>query len=387
MPATPYGENNPNVPPETLVTPPAYTAYGQQHSNQPPPFSGYAPPPPPYNPNPYEPSWAPTQASINHRPIPPSNQLPHQELPQQPYSPPSPEPKKMNNQLKILLIGVAALIVLAGVGGSIFVYTLTRPQPFISVNSQYEVNMTPAGSTSTNIQVSGHKFSHSSSITFLLDGKVVPGNPAAQSDNSGNVTATLTVTSDWLLGDHTLTARDASGYTTKEGIALKIVPQGQAHTPGPNAAPSDDSTFRIDANYLVSGKLAHHIELDISGNPDPKAGSVCTPTADNSQYTQNGQDDIGTYTDTYSFGCNGTYKEGKLSFNEMLTTDKYEYTNGVICKLSTPYVYIHLEGTFSNATSINGSYSRDNSKAYDCTQGASLSYIAEQGNWTGQVKH
>src|SRR5260370_23287156 len=108
----------------------------------------------------------------------------------------------MSNQLKILLIAAAALIVLGVAGGGIFIDQVTPPQPFISVNSLYQANTTPAGSTGTDFRVSGHDFSKSSSITFLLDNIVVPGNPAAQSDNNGNVTATLNVTSDWTPGDH-----------------------------------------------------------------------------------------------------------------------------------------------------------------------------------------
>jgi hypothetical protein len=100
------------------------------------------------------------------------------------------------------------------------------------------------------------------------------------------------------------------------------------------------------------------IKLEVTGRPDPSGGSVCAPSADGLQHTLKGQDDIGTYTDIYTFTCSGTYKGGKISFNEILTSDTFNYTNGVMCTIGSPYVFVHLEGAFSNATSISGIYSR-----------------------------
>ena len=383
FPPAPNGERDSGPQAKPL----GYTDYGQQQGNQPLPFSGYTPPPPPYDPNlsnPYNATWAPTEVSNRNTAVPLSNLLPREEQQRKPVLPPS-EQKKMSIQLKTILIVVAALVVIAAVVGGTFVYRATRPQPFINVNSQYNSNMAPAGSTSTEFRVSGHKFSSSSSVTFLLDNKVVSGNAAVQSDNDGSVTTTLTVTSNWPLGDHMLTAQDASGNTTNDGVALKIVPQGQAHTPGPNGAPPDDATFSINATYLPNGRPSMPIKLEVTGRPDPSGGSVCAPSADGLQHTLKGQDDIGTYTDIYTFTCSGTYKGGKISFNEILTSDTFNYTNGVMCTIGSPYVFVHLEGAFSNATSISGIYSRD-SDAYDCTQGASISYPARKGTWTGQMQ-
>ena len=385
FPTVPNRESNPGMPLDAQAKPFGHTDYGQQQGNQTPPFSGYYPPPPAYNPNPYNQAWVATEVPGGN---PPSNQLsdqlPRQGLQGPPYTPP-PEQKKTKNQLKILFIALAALIVLAAAGGSIFAYVVTRPQPFISANSQYQVDMTPAGSTSTEFRVTGHKFSSNSSITFLLGDSVAPGNAAAQSDNDGNVTTTLTVTKDWPLGDHTLKARDANGYTTKDGAALKIVAQGQAHTPGPDGAPPDDQSFTVNATYLI--QQANQIELNVSGHPDPNGGSVCTSTfgTDGVQNTTHGKDNIGTYTDTYTMTCSGTYKGGKLSLTETLSNETYTYTNGVVCTEPAPFVYRHFEGTFSNATNISGSYKSD-SETYNCTQGDSLVYNALQGTWTGLIK-
>ena len=373
-------EAGPTLPSDAQARPGGYTNYGQQQGGQPPPLPVYAPPPPPYNPNPYDPAQTPTQLAGGSTPFPPSSSLPVQGLQGQPYTMPPSEPKK-SNLLKILLIAAAALIILVAAGGGIFAYVVTRPQPVISVNSDYSVNMTPAGSTTTEFRVNGHNFSTNSSITFLLDGEPAPGSLVAQSDNNGKVTTTLTVTKDWSVGSHMLTAKDASGYTTKDGVAIKIVPQGQAHTPGPNGAPTDDTSFTINVTYSgVSGQT----DLQVSGHPDPTGGTVCVSGA-NSTQTSTGQDDIGTYTDTYTITCAGTYKGGKLSFTETLNNETYTYTNGVVCTESAPFVALRLEGTFSSATSISGNYSSDSSN-YNCTQGATLSYNASQGTWNGQVK-
>jgi hypothetical protein len=404
MSPLPNRESNSGIPLDAQGRPFGYTAYGQQQGNQPP--GSYAPPPPPpYNPNtpnPYGSAWAPTEVASGNQPNPydqnvipteiasgnlpnrPSGQFPREVPPQQSYSPPP--QGKTNNQLKIILIAVAAVVVLGAVGGGIFLYVVTRPQPVISVNSQYAVNMMPAGSTSTEFRVSGHKFSSNSTITFLLDGSVAPGNPATESESNGDVTTTLTVTKDWSVGGHTLTARDGSGYATKDGVEIKIVSQGQAHTPGLNGAPADDSSFSINANYLGNGEPSFQIQLDVSGHPDPKGGSVCTSADDGSQYKSQGQDNMGPYIDEYTFSCSGTYKGGNLSYTETLATDKYTYANGVVCTENGPTVWVHLEGAFSSATSISGSYSR-NSNSYSCTQGASTGgYSAVQGTWTGQMK-
>jgi len=292
--------------------------------------------------------------------------------------------------LKILLIAVIVLIVLGTAGGGIFVYLIMQPQPFISVTSDYHTanttnTTTQAGSTGTDFRISGNKFSGNSAITFLLDDDVVPGNPVAQSDKDGKVTTRLTVTKDWSVGDHKLTARDASGYTTKDSVALKIVPQGQASTPGPNGAPPDDKSFTVNVNYQASGEVSHQITLQVTGHSDPTGGSACTSRADGVQNTYNGQDNNGLYRNIYTLTCSGTYKGGKLIYTETLTSDKYIYANGLTCIQRAPYVLMHLEGTFSSATTISGSYSQE-ARSYDCTPGGPTDFSAALGNWTGQMQ-
>src|SRR5947209_593899 len=56
---------------------------------------------------------------------------------------------------------------------------------------------------------------------------VAPGNPGAQSDANGNFRSDVTITGAWSAGTHTLTARDASNYSTNNSVSVTIVQPGQ----------------------------------------------------------------------------------------------------------------------------------------------------------------
>jgi hypothetical protein len=131
---------------------------------------------------------------------------------------------------------IVFVVVVAG-GIATAAHFLSRPQPLISITSNYKMGNTLAGATGTILHISGQKFSSNSAITFLLDGHVAPGNPGTRSDANGNVSADVTITNAWSVGTHTLTARDASNYSTNNSVSVTIVQPGQANTPGPNGAP------------------------------------------------------------------------------------------------------------------------------------------------------
>src|SRR5713101_6220193 len=212
--------------PTIPAAPPEHTAYGagaQQAYT--PPQQNYTPPS--YGSSPQQ-GYAPPQQYAS-----PASPCVMPSYPQQPFTPP-PAQKKSGAGMRILIIVIVVVVILAGAGAGL-VYFLTRPQPVINVTSNYKVGVVPAGSTSTVFHVSGQKFSGNSAITFLLDGTPAPGGPSAHSDANGNVNADLTITNGWPVGSHTLTAEDASNYKTNIGSAVTIVPQGQAHTPGPMA--------------------------------------------------------------------------------------------------------------------------------------------------------
>lgn len=289
-------------------------------------------------------------------------------------------PQKKGGGLKLLLIVLAVVLVLGGAGGGVAAYFLSRPQPTISLTSAYIASSTPAGAPGTTFKVAGHKFSSSSAITFLLDNSSVPGGQAVTSTSNGDVSATLTVTAAWSVGNHTLTAKDASGYLTQKGVVLTIVTPGQAKTPGPNGAPSDDASGTILAS-IQSSDGNDAVKLTVTGKPD--GGSVCRDVDDDQPHQATGTSSGIAYTETTSATCSGSYKGGKLTYTETVTSDKIAFANGVTCVAHVPYVARHLEGTFTDHTSINGSYSSD-AVTVDCNQGLGSSTTnAGSGTWTG----
>ena len=227
-----------------------------------------APPPPSYTPAAYPPYEPAVQPSYGQPPT--AAPLPSSPLP--------PRQQKPGRGLIIALIAVVVCVVLGAVTGA-FLLLQPHPQPVINVSSDYKVAATPAGASGTILHVSGQQFSSNAAVTFLLDGIPVPGNGSAQSDANGIVRMDLTVTEGWVVGKHLLTARDANNFTTQAGVAVVIVPQGQAHTPGPNGAPADDLSFSL--KVIIQRQIASTGEqlrawnqtLIISSRPDPAGGT------------------------------------------------------------------------------------------------------------------
>lgn len=270
------------------------------------------------------------------------------------------------------------------------------PRPVITVMSQYQQAGTPAGSTSTTFTISGKWFSYSRPVTFLLDGQVAPGSHSAESDKDGNVMMNLTVTGDWRLGTRMLTAKDDQGYSTASGMSVAIVPQGEAGTPGPHGAPADDASFSIavtiEAQDPYSGQTTTIQEtLTITGQADPNGGLVCRSVDNNQPYTVNGevvdsttgQPTGVTYQEMLTSTCQGTYKSGKLSYTETITSDQYSLSNGVSCQAQTPYTLQSLSGSFSSSTDSSGDW-QFNAFNINCDQGYNLnSAPSQQASWSG----
>jgi hypothetical protein len=318
-----------------------------------------------------------------------------QPLPYAPLSMQSPPVQpKSNNRLKVLLIVLSIVLVLGAGGGGVAAYMLTRPQPVTTVTSTYQVGSTPAGSTGTVLHISAHSFSGSSTITFLLDSLPVASNQNVSSDADGNVKADLMITTAWAVGNHILTAKDASGYATKVGVPVVIVPQGQAHTPGPNGAPPDDMSFTLNASVHFqdagTGKqLGSDTEtLIVTGKPDPSGGTVCQAANDGQSHTYLGNVGNGIiYRVTLVSTCSGTYKGGKLTYTETATSQKEAYSDGTSCQEHTPYIIEHLEGTFTSQNTISGTLSSDSVTA-DCSGGSGTHQFninAQKGSWTAQL--
>ncbi len=366
----------PSSPQQINVPPPQqYSPLQQQYPSAPPAYSPYPPPvnAPPAS-SPALPSYAAPVAPLPGAPVP------------APF-PPTPAPRKPS-WLRIGLIVLAIVIILGGLGGA-YLY-LTRPQPVISVSSMYHVRSINAGSTGTSLHVSGQKFSANSAITFLLDGAPIVSGTRVQSDTNGIFQTDLMITSSWIMGDHTLTAEDANGNTTKPGIPVTIVQQGVAHTPGPNGSPPDDMSFTINISIQATdstGKTLSPIvqTLTVTGQADPAGGTVCQsrdngqPQSINSTFVNNG----GSYTETHVYSCSGSYKSGKLTYTETVTSDKYTLSNNITCTATTPYTYEQLQGSFTTANMVSGTVSVVATKA-TCPDGSSITTNALSGKWTGQ---
>jgi hypothetical protein len=309
------------------------------------------------------------------------------------FAPPgvlTPPAQQRSGGSKTALIVVAAVVLLAAVGGGIAYFLLTRPKPVITVTSDYKVGSTYVGSTSTVFHVSGQKFSSNSSITFLLDNQPAPGVSLIQSDSDGNVQATLTVTADWGIGSHTLTARDASDYVTQAGILIQIVAQGDAGTPGPNGAPTDSATFSLTITVhpkdATTGEPFNSFQDDLSINSpaNPNNAVVCDMRTDTGQ-PQTGSGDAGsgvTYQDTVILTCSGSYKGGQLEYKETVTSWRRVFSNGVTCTAQTPFTFQELKGAFTDAMTISGSFSSD-SITFNCNNGGSITGNPSTGTFTG----
>lgn len=299
--------------------------------------------------------------------------------------------------VKTIIIVVVTVVVVAAGGIGAAAYFFNRPQPLITITSNFKNGNSLVGANGTVLHITGQKFSGNSAITFLLDGNTAPGNPGARSDSNGNFSADVKITGAWSVGTHTLTARDASNYSTKNSVSVIIVQPGVAHTPGPNGAPPDDATFTISlsakGNYSGSGNqpFTRDETLRITGRPDPAGGTVCQNGDDGQKFTASSVTlDTGlAFTQTYSFSCQGSYKGGKITYTEMLVTDVITYTNsGVSCTLVAPRVNQQVTGSYTSSNTFTGTfvYGRTPQSDFRCTDANSyFFYIGGTGTWTGTV--
>jgi hypothetical protein len=160
--------------------------------------------------------------------------------------------KRLNPRLIAAVVGV--IVVLAGVSGG--AYILTRPRPVIQVTINQHTGSRLAGSPDTDLHVVGQDFSAHSAVVFLLDGKAAPGAQQVTSDSNGGFLATLTITDGWSFSTHTLTARDAQGYATRDGVTVQVVPQpllsvDSGYVEGSTPAGSAGITFKVSGKRFT----------------------------------------------------------------------------------------------------------------------------------------
>jgi hypothetical protein len=288
--------------------------------------------------------------------------------------------KKSSKGLMITVIVLVSLVILGSIGAGVW-YLLPKPQPVISVDSDFKAESSLVGATDTTFKIIGQKFSSNSLVTFLLDGKPVPGNQPVQSDSNGNVSANIKVTNDWSVGNHTLSAKDASNYETKLTVPVKIVQAGESKTPGPNGAPSNDAKGTVAAVVTVDGKQTPD-KLSLN---TMTYGAVCRERDDNQSHAY--QSDVGngvTVVVTITASCSeGSYSSGKVIYVETVTSAKAQYSNGVTCTFRTPFVNQRWEGTFTSATNVSGTYTTQ-AVTFDCDHGqGSQTASSTSGTWTG----
>lgn len=308
-----------------------------------------------------------------------AGQVPYTPQPGMPY-PHFPPAQHRRGPSKALILLLVLVLILGSAVTGLIIY-LNRPQPIITVTSAYKSGPLSIGASSTSFEIVGHKFSGTSVVTFLLDGSPAPGSQAAYSDSKGDLTVVLKIADAWPIGNHVLTARDASGYATATGVNIKIVTPGQSHTPGPNGAPSDDASGTIDIAISTSSGGIGTITLTVTGGAD--GGTVCRAEADGQSHTTTGTSQGVAYTETMSATCNGTYKGGKINYVETVTDHRIVFENGLSCTVQVPYVDARLDGQFTSATSVNGSYAGD-PITITCNMGVGTDTTeADQGSWTG----
>jgi hypothetical protein len=376
----------PGNPPQAGYTPPGAVGSG------PPAFGGSQPPPGGFvgGPPPAFGGSQPQAGGFVGSPPPvgaPPGFAPPGFAPQIGSAPPSGGSNK-----KIIGIVVAVLVVLAAVGGGVGIYLSSRPKPTISVTSDFTKDGTSAGADGTVLHVSGQKFSSNSSITFLLDGQTPQGTPQVQSDSDGAIKLDLKVTKDWALGAHKLTAKDAKDYVTEVGVPVEIVNPGEAKTPGPNGAPTNSGSFKLNIT-ITSQVLGTAQETLIITGKDDTGGTVCqsrddkkTPASMQGTLTFNDGKSF-DYTENSTNDCSGTYVSGKLTYTEMTVTVEFDFTVGLKCA-ATPYKMQILDGTFSDANTISGTFKADPITLPKCSEnngGPPITIDADSGMFTGTV--
>jgi serine/threonine protein kinase len=257
------------------------------------------------------------------------------------------------------------------------------PQPVLDIQSQYHDGGTPAGSLTTSFTIAGKRFAPNTTVTFLMDGQVLPGTQPTPADPRGRAQVTVFVTSAWSLGTHTVTAQDSAGNRTRATQTLEVVSQGAAGTPGPNGAPADDATFTIFVTVQPNGYPSFTATLNVSN------GRVCDNGRDTGQpqnysYTYSNGD---SYTETFTLTCSGTYKGGHITYTETDTNDSFNLSDGGYCVASTPRTSRELDGSFSSANTISGTFQSD-AEILNCPR-VNTFYLgsvgAVTGTWSGSL--
>ncbi|WP_052890735.1 hypothetical protein [Thermogemmatispora carboxidivorans] len=315
-----------------------------------------------------------------------------------PFATSGPErPKRRSGPLVAALISGLVLILVVVPVACIATFLYLRAhsaflaeQPTISVESRYSVGNVPAAASGTQLYVSGQHFSPSAMVEFALDGQVMTGRSfQGQSSSQGELACYLNVNSLWPLGTHQLTAIDTSTSKKTAAVAIDIVQQGQAHTPGPHGAPPDDTSFQL--NVLIRGKdsdgqaISYAMQLAVTGQPDPAGGTVCTSDDDQLVHTYDGSVQGVPYHQRWIARCSGTYRQGHIRYMRLMVEDSYVFTKGntkITCTAPSSFEAMTLVGDFSSSQLASGNYSAPYT-SLQCDHGATDYLPSARGTWTG----
>ncbi|HEU5369514.1 MAG TPA: protein kinase [Ktedonobacterales bacterium] len=170
----------------------------------------------------------------------------------------------------LLWVIIALIVLLVGGSSATALIVLNAPHPKITVSSSYS-GAALGGPPDTVLHVNGQQFSGNSTITFLLDGLPAPGAQLAQSDSNGAFSVNLTITDDWTFSKHTLTARDASGHVTQQGVSITVVPQPvlevkSDYQDGSTPAGSASTSFDVSGKRFAPNALVTFL---LDGQPVP----------------------------------------------------------------------------------------------------------------------
>src|SRR5947207_2470632 len=177
----------------------------------------------------------------------------------------------------------------------------------------------------------------------------------------------VTITNAWNVGAHTLTARDASNYSTQNSVSVTIVQPGQANTPGPDGAPPDDASFKVIAQ-IQGGQSP---ETEVVGHPDPMGGTVCQPEDNGQSIVTTGftYDSHIPFQKTSTYSCAGSYKGGKFTLTETLRkqVSVYSQPDGTTatCTLYAPQPDEQVSGSYTGNNTFSGTITYLAIPAYD----------------------
>ncbi len=269
--------------PATPAYPDSGPAWDQEAIPAPPPLPAWAQGPQPYQPGLMDPrgslptistpppAWTPGSQPFQPGTGPRFTAPPPGSGPRYTTPPPGTgKPPASPGSRRPLLMGVLVVVLLVVLGGGgAAAYLLTRPTPTLTVSGPTQSGSYPAGAPDTRLHVSGANFASNSLITFFLDGQSLPKAPTVQSDSNGSFSTELTITDDWLLGQHSLSARDAKDNGPKNAVTIVVLAapvlavQSQ-YQQGSTPAGSTGTTFTITGKRFA---LNAPITLLLDGKP------------------------------------------------------------------------------------------------------------------------